>query len=230
MTRKRHTPEEIIKKLREAATLLAGGQSVKAVCKKLDVAPPTYHRWRQEYGGAKEETVKRLQALEKENTQIKKLVADLSLDKAMLKGARGGSRLERDSQRRSAFARRAAPEGAGNMVGPARKREAIAHLEGVLEVSERRACKVMVQARSTQRYQGRKRGKDAALAAELRRLAHMLTDRLLTYACGRRITALDEPLWRRSSPNCPTKKTVSARSSKPLFRVSYSSPVDSLLS
>jgi len=85
MKRKRHTPEEIIKKLREAATLLAGGQGVEAVCKKLEVSPPTYHRWRQEYGGAKEESVKRLKALEKENTQLKKLVADLSLDKAILK-------------------------------------------------------------------------------------------------------------------------------------------------
>ena len=85
MKRKRHTPEEIIKKLREAATLLAGGQSVEAVCKKLEVSPPTFHRWRQEYGGAKEETIKRLKALEKENTPLKRLVADVSLDKAMLK-------------------------------------------------------------------------------------------------------------------------------------------------
>ena len=85
MKRKRHTPEEIIKKLREAATLLAGGQGVEEVCKKLEVSAPTYHRWRQEYGSAKEETIKRLKALEKENTQLKKLVADLSLDKAMLK-------------------------------------------------------------------------------------------------------------------------------------------------
>ncbi len=85
MKRKRHPPEEIIKKLREAATLLAGGQSVEAVCKRLEVSPPTDHRWRQEYGGAKEETVKRLKALEKENGQLKKLVADLSLDKVMLK-------------------------------------------------------------------------------------------------------------------------------------------------
>ena len=85
MKRKRHTPEEIIKKLREAATLLAAGQCVEEVCKKLEVSAPTYHRWRQEYGGAKEETIKRLKALEKENTQLKKLVADLSLDKAMLK-------------------------------------------------------------------------------------------------------------------------------------------------
>ena len=91
MKRKRHTPEEIIKKLREAATLLAGGQSVEAVCKKLEVSPPTYHRWRQEYGGAKEETVKRLKALEKENTQLKRLVADLSLDKAILKEVAEGA-------------------------------------------------------------------------------------------------------------------------------------------
>ena len=85
MKRKRHTPEEIIRKLREAAALLAGGQSVEEACRKLEVSAPTYHRWRQEYGGAKEETIKRLKALEKENGQLKKLVADLSLDKAMLK-------------------------------------------------------------------------------------------------------------------------------------------------
>jgi transposase-like protein len=85
MKRKRHTPEEIIKKLREAATMLAGGQSVEAACKKLEVSPPTYHRWRQEYGNAKEDTIKRLKELEKENQRLKRLVADLSLDKAMLK-------------------------------------------------------------------------------------------------------------------------------------------------
>ena len=85
MKRKRHTPEEIIKKLREAATLLAGGQGVEEVCKRLEVSPPTYHRWRQEYGAAKEETVKWLKELEKENMRLKRLVADLSLDKAILK-------------------------------------------------------------------------------------------------------------------------------------------------
>ncbi len=91
MKRKRHTPEDIIKKLREAATLLAGGQSVEAVCKKLEVSPPTYHRWRQEYGGAKEETLKRLKALEKENTQLKKLVANQALDLSILKEVAEGA-------------------------------------------------------------------------------------------------------------------------------------------
>jgi putative transposase len=85
MKRKRHTPEEIIKKLREAATLLSSGQSLEEVCKKLEVSAPTYHRWRQEYGAAKEETIKRLKELEKENARLKRLVADLSLDKAILK-------------------------------------------------------------------------------------------------------------------------------------------------
>ena len=85
MKRKRHTPEEIIKKLREAATLLAGGQSVEEVCKKLEVSAPTYHRWKEQYAGAKEETVKRLKELEKENTRLKRIVADMALDNAMLK-------------------------------------------------------------------------------------------------------------------------------------------------
>jgi putative transposase len=85
MKRKRHTPEEIIKKLREAATLLAAGQGVEEVCKKLEVSPPTYHRWKEQYGGAKEETVKRLKELEKENGRLKRIVADMALDNAMLK-------------------------------------------------------------------------------------------------------------------------------------------------
>ena len=84
MKRKRHTPEEIIRKLREAAMLLAGGQGIEEVCKKLEVSPPTYHRWRQEYGGAKEETVKRLKELEKENERLKRLVANQALDISIL--------------------------------------------------------------------------------------------------------------------------------------------------
>ena len=127
MKRKRHRPEEIIKKLREAATLLAEGQGVEEVCKKLEVSPPTCHRWRQAYGGAKEETVKRLKELAKENGRLKKLVADLSLDKAILKeiaegkwqarraNARRCGRLRESSKcRRAGPAGRPASRGAGN--------------------------------------------------------------------------------------------------------------------
>jgi transposase-like protein len=64
---------------------MAGGQGVEEVCKKLEVSPPTYHRWKEEYGGAKEETVKRLKELEKENGRLKRIVADMALDNALLK-------------------------------------------------------------------------------------------------------------------------------------------------
>jgi transposase-like protein len=75
MKRKRHTAEEIIKKLREAAAQLAGGKSVEAAVRQIGVSVPTYHRWKEQCGGADRNTVKRL----------KELVADQALDNAMLK-------------------------------------------------------------------------------------------------------------------------------------------------
>lgn len=85
MKRKRHSAEEIIRKLREAAGLIATGKNAEDAARQIGVSVQTYHRWKTQYGGAREETVKRLKALEKENQQLKKLVAGLSLDKAMLK-------------------------------------------------------------------------------------------------------------------------------------------------
>ena len=90
MKRKRHKPEEIVKKLREAASLLAGGAGVEDVCKKLGVSPPTYFRWKEQYSGAEENTVKRLKELEKENSRLKKLVAEQALDIDMLKEVASG--------------------------------------------------------------------------------------------------------------------------------------------
>tara|TARA_B100000614_G_C14492743_1_gene471368 strand:- start:882 stop:1160 length:279 start_codon:yes stop_codon:yes gene_type:complete len=84
MARIRHSSEQIIGKLREAEVLLGQGQSVADVCKRLEVTEQTYYRWRKEYGGMKTEQAKRLKELEKENAQLKKLVAELSLDKRML--------------------------------------------------------------------------------------------------------------------------------------------------
>ena len=80
---------------------------MEAACKKPGVSPPACHRWRQEYGGASEATVKRLKALEKENGRLKKLVADLSLDKAMLKElAEGKWQARRANARRSGTLRK----------------------------------------------------------------------------------------------------------------------------
>ena len=85
MKRKRHSPEQIIAKLREADAMLASGRSIGQVVQQLAVSEQTYHRWRNQYGGMKATDAKRLKQLEQENGRLKKLVADLSLDNAMLK-------------------------------------------------------------------------------------------------------------------------------------------------
>jgi transposase-like protein len=85
MKRKRHSPEQIVGKLREADALLAGGATIAQVCQKLEVAEATFHRWREQYGGMKASEAKRLKELEQENARLKKLVADLALDNSMLK-------------------------------------------------------------------------------------------------------------------------------------------------
>ncbi len=87
MAKKRHTAEQIIAKLREAEILLAKGTQVPQVCRKLGVTEQTYYRWRKEYGGVRTDQVKRLKELEKQNVQLKKVVADLTLDNAILKEA-----------------------------------------------------------------------------------------------------------------------------------------------
>ena len=88
---KRHTPEQIIRKLRESETMLAAGKSVGEVVQKLGVSEQTYYRWKQQYGGMKSEEAKRLKDLELENSRLKKLVADLTLDKEILKEAMEGN-------------------------------------------------------------------------------------------------------------------------------------------
>ncbi len=85
MKKKRHTPEQIVKKLRTASEELARGTSIEEVCRKLEVSVATYHRWNKQYGGAKMETLKRLKELEKENARLKKIVAEQALDMDMLK-------------------------------------------------------------------------------------------------------------------------------------------------
>ncbi len=87
MARKVFTAEEIISKLREAEVLLSQGQPLATICRGLGVSEQTYYRWplREEYGGMRTDQAHRLKELEKENTRLKKLVADLSLDNSMLK-------------------------------------------------------------------------------------------------------------------------------------------------
>jgi putative transposase len=85
MKRKRHTPEQIIRKLREAEAMLSSEKTIGQVCQALEVSEQTYHRWRNQYGGMKAEEAKRLKELEDENKRLKKLLAEAELDKAILK-------------------------------------------------------------------------------------------------------------------------------------------------
>ncbi len=92
MPRKTYSPEQIINKLREGEILLSQGNTIGAVCKKIGVSDFTYYRWRKEYGGMRVEQAHRLKELEQENSRLKRLVADLSLDNAILEeAARGNS-------------------------------------------------------------------------------------------------------------------------------------------
>ncbi len=85
MPKRRYTAEEIIHKLREAEVLLGQGITVPQVCKQLGVADQTYYRWRKAYGGMKVNQAKRLKELETENARLKRAVADLTVDKLILK-------------------------------------------------------------------------------------------------------------------------------------------------
>jgi putative transposase len=91
MVRKSFTPEQIINKLREAEIHINQGISISEASRKIGVTQQTYYRWRKEYGGLRIEQAKKLKALEKENARLKKLVADLSLNNAILKEAAEGN-------------------------------------------------------------------------------------------------------------------------------------------
>ena len=84
MARRRYSPEDIIEILREVEVLTSQGKSVTEAVKQCEIAEQTYYRWRREYGGMDKSEVRRLKELERENARLKKLVAELSLDKAIL--------------------------------------------------------------------------------------------------------------------------------------------------
>jgi len=91
MARKAYTPEQIINKLREAEMHVNQGIPISEASRKIGVTQQTYYRWRREYGGLRIEQARKLKSLEKENVRLKKLVADLSLDNAILKEATEGN-------------------------------------------------------------------------------------------------------------------------------------------
>ena len=129
MARKRFAPEQIITMLREAEVLLNQATLVAEVCRKRGISEQAYYRWRKEYGGMRVDRVRRLKELEQENARLKKLVADLALDKAILKEVNRGK-----------------------LLSPAKRGRAVDHACEVMGVSERRAYQVLARPRSTQRH------------------------------------------------------------------------------
>jgi transposase-like protein len=91
MKNRRHTPEQVIRKLAEADKLLAQGKTIEEVARHLEVSEQTFHRWRNQYGGMKADDAKRLKELERENSQLKRIVADLTLDNTALKEVARGN-------------------------------------------------------------------------------------------------------------------------------------------
>jgi putative transposase len=154
MKRIRHSPEQIIRKLREADAELAKGIAVPEIWKALGIAENTYYRWRNQFGGIKADEMKRLKDLEKESSRLKALVADLSLDKAILKEA---VHFVYDRP--------------GRLVSPARRREAVVRAMAAFRISERRACRALGVPRSSQRYVGTEREREEELSLRIRALA-----------------------------------------------------------
>ncbi|MCA3725556.1 MAG: IS3 family transposase [Phenylobacterium sp.] len=195
MARKRHKPEEIIAKLRQVDVLTGQGRSVSEAVKTIAVTETTYFRWRSEYGGMKTDQVKRLKALEVENARLRRAVSDLTLDKLILSEA-----------------------ARGKLLSPSRRRACIAKVRAELKVSERRACAVLRQHRSTQRKAPRGRADEAALTADVIALAR-------TYGRYgyRRIAALlgqagwsvnakrVQRIWRREGLKVPQKQPKRGR-------------------
>lgn len=89
--RKKHSPEQIVAKLRDADVMLNTGKDLSAVLQSMGISEATYHRWRKQYGGMKSDEAKRLKELEVENARLKRLLADAELDKSMLKEALRGN-------------------------------------------------------------------------------------------------------------------------------------------
>ncbi|NJL31100.1 MAG: IS3 family transposase [Phycisphaerales bacterium] len=195
MSSKRFSTEAIVNKLRQAEVELAKGQSVAAVCKLLGISDHTYYRWRKEYGGLKVDQAKRFKELEQENARLKRLLAEAELDKAILREA-------------------ASPK----LLSPARKRQAVTHVQEELGVSQRRACQVLGQARAVQRYTPQVRDDEDRLTGRIIELAAVYgrygTPRItaLLHQEGWRINHKRvERIWRQAGLKVPRKQPKRGR-------------------
>ena len=192
---KRLSPAQIINRLRKAEVALANGNTTKEVCRELGVSEQTYYRWRREYGGMKLSQAKRLKELEKENQQLKRAVAELTLDKLILKEA-----------------------SEGKLLSPEWRRRCVVQVRQRLGVSERKACRVLGQARTTQRRIPKRREDEEALKEDVVKVARrfgrygyrMVTGMLRTggWAVNHKRV---ERIWRQEGLKVPSKQPKRGR-------------------
>ena len=152
MARKRHSDEDILKLLREIEVKLSSGSDVQSACHGVGISEATYYNWRKRFGGMGRSQLSEMRSLEKENTRLKKIVAELELDKLILKESLS------------------LPKAQGLTTG--QLRQAVIHTRQKLATSERRTCRVIGLARSSLQYQAAQRDRDDdALRLALIRLA-----------------------------------------------------------
>ncbi|MFC2167193.1 IS3 family transposase [Acidobacteriota bacterium] len=195
MARKRYSPEQIISMLREAEIIQSKGSTIIEACRKLGISEQTYYRWRKDYGGMRVDQARSLKELELENSRLKKLVADLSLDKAILEVAKPGK-----------------------FLSPVKKSRAVNHVCKVLAVSQRRACQVLGQPQSTQRHI-RKVPEDEdrlvehiiALAGQYGRYGYRRITALLQNEGWRVNHKRVERIWRQEGLKVPSKQPIRGR-------------------
>ncbi|WP_171123504.1 MULTISPECIES: IS3 family transposase [unclassified Ruegeria] len=195
MANKRPKPEEIVSKLRQVEVLMGQGMSRLDAIRQIGVVEQTYYRWRKKYGGMGVDQLKELKRLQKENERLRRAVSDLTLDKLILTEA-----------------------AKGKLLSPARRRACIGHVRNQLKVSERRACRVLGQHRSTQRRVPRGRADEDRLVADMieltrqygrygyRRIAALLREAGWSVSDGR-----IERLWRREGLKVPVKQPKKGR-------------------
>ncbi|MBI4480854.1 MAG: IS3 family transposase, partial [Acidobacteria bacterium] len=195
MSIRKYKPEQIVTVLRQVEVQIANGKTAPQACKEAGIHTQTYYRWRKEYGGMKLEQAKRLKELEKENARLKRLVAELSLEKQVLRDV--------------------AP---GKLLSPERRRCAVGHAREQYGISERHACRLLGQWRGTQRYEPMDRPDED----ELTRAVIALATQYGRYGY-RRITALVrsagwpvgkdrvQRIWRREGLKVPQKQRPRGR-------------------
>ncbi|MGA0398221.1 MAG: IS3 family transposase [Ilumatobacteraceae bacterium] len=195
MSKRNYKPEEIVSKLRQVDVLHSQGMTIADAIRQIGVSEVTFYRWRKEYGGMKADQLKRLKELEKENERLRRAVSDLTLDKQIL-----------------------AEAAKGKLLSPSRRRRCVDLVRHRFDVSERRACLVLGQHRSTQRRIPQGRADEDRLVSDMIELARQYG----RYGY-RRIAALlrqsgwhvndkrVERLWRREGLKVPLKQPKRGR-------------------